>query len=208
MLLTTPQVRSTPAYNADGGIVDTSSATLGGPSLLNWSAAAFPPQTCSQPQPWNGGSEPTDSHRGSPRQPRARSSKDFPLVSPLAELEAVLEYLFTGNAALTITQSDLRRLQPKEYLNDTLIEFGLGLWLDDLRMKDQALAEQIYVFSPFFYSQFSRKQPIGAAALFLTPLLTVCSAHNLEDGYKSMRRWTSKVNLFKKKYIVVPINEE
>lgn len=31
----------------------------------------------------------------------------------------------TGTGALSIMQSDLRRLQPEEYLNDTLIEFGL-----------------------------------------------------------------------------------
>ncbi|KAG6378017.1 hypothetical protein JVT61DRAFT_13696 [Boletus reticuloceps] len=105
-------------------------------------------------------------------------------------------------------QSDIRRLKRKEYLNDTLIEFGLRLWLNNLRMTDQALADQIYIFSPFFYSQFSCKKSIGAVPLFLTPLLTVYSAHNLEDGYKSMWRWTSKVNLFKKKYIIVPINEE
>jgi Ulp1 family protease len=34
------------------------------------------------------------------------------------------------------------------------------------------------------------------------------SPSSLEEGYKSVRKWTSKVDLFKKKYIIVPINEQ
>ena len=32
-------------------------------------------------------------------------------------------------------------------------------------------------------------------------------SHSKEEGYKSVRKWTTKVDLFSKKYIVVPINE-
>jgi len=84
--------------------------------------------------------------------------------------------------------SDLKRLKPEEYLNDTLIEFGLKLWLNDLRGKDPALADQIHVFSSFFYKKLNNRK-------------------NPEDGYKSVRKWTSKIDLFTKKYIIVPINE-
>jgi Ulp1 family protease len=31
---------------------------------------------------------------------------------------------------------------------------------------------------------------------------------SLEEGYQSIRKWTLKVDLFKKKYIIVPINEK
>lgn len=40
-------------------------------------------------------------------------------------LFSVLMYPPTGIGALSIMNSDLRRLEPEEYLNDTLIEFGL-----------------------------------------------------------------------------------
>ena len=29
-----------------------------------------------------------------------------------------------------------------------------------------------------------------------------------EEGYNSVRKWTSKFDLFQKKYIIVPINEK
>jgi len=31
---------------------------------------------------------------------------------------------------------------------------------------------------------------------------------SIEEGYNSVRKWTSKFNLFEKKYIIVPINEQ
>lgn len=37
----------------------------------------------------------------------------------------ILVYPFSGTGAVNITKGDLRRLRPGEYLNDTLIEFGL-----------------------------------------------------------------------------------
>lgn len=37
----------------------------------------------------------------------------------------------------------------------------------------------------------------------------VCSKEKGYDkGYQSVRKWTSKLDLFQKKYIVVPINEK
>jgi hypothetical protein len=30
----------------------------------------------------------------------------------------------------------------------------------------------------------------------------------VEEGYLNVRKWTSKIDLFKKKYIIVPINEK
>lgn len=31
---------------------------------------------------------------------------------------------------------------------------------------------------------------------------------SLEEGYQSVRKWTSKFDFFDKKYIIVPINEQ
>lgn len=38
-----------------------------------------------------------------------------------------------------------------------------------------------------------------------TIALTICS---IEEGYNSVRKWTSKFDIFKKKYVIVPINEQ
>ncbi|OCH91910.1 cysteine proteinase [Obba rivulosa] len=106
--------------------------------------------------------------------------------SPDAD-ELILIWPPQGAGAVNITRGDLKRLQPDQYLNDTLIEFGLKLWLNDLRNTNPVLAEQIHVFSSFFYKKLNVK--------------------NKEEGYQSVRKWTSKFDLFKKKYLVVPINE-
>ncbi|KAG6916326.1 hypothetical protein DXG01_007376 [Tephrocybe rancida] len=69
--------------------------------------------------------------------------------------EVILCYPQGIPGAVYIKNSDYRRLDPGEYLNDTLIEFGL----------------------------------------------------NPDDGYESVRKWTAKIDIFSKKYIIVPINE-
>ncbi|KAG5646528.1 hypothetical protein DXG03_003295 [Asterophora parasitica] len=89
--------------------------------------------------------------------------------------------------AVNINNADLKRLQPGEFLNDTLIEFGLKFWLRQLEESNPELASQVHVFSSFFYKKLNKK--------------------NMDEGYESVRKWTAKINLFSKKYIIVPINE-
>lgn len=126
--------------------------------------------------------------RRSLRQSTARRAKSpFPPSPTIAEPDDLFLVYPPGTGALNIMRSDLKRLGPEEYLNDTLIEFGLKLWLTELREKDPTLADQIHVFSSFFYKKLNKKNP--------------------EEGYQSVRKWTSKVDLFSKKYIIVPINE-
>ncbi|KAI6129977.1 hypothetical protein EV401DRAFT_681080 [Pisolithus croceorrhizus] len=128
--------------------------------------------------------------RRSTRQFIAQSAKLTPPLAPQPNVEQdelVLMYPPGGPGALNIMRSDLKRLEPEEYLNDTLIEFGLKLWLSELREKDPLLADQIHVFSSFFYKKLNTK--------------------NVEEGFQSVRKWTAKVDLFSKKYIIVPINE-
>ncbi|KAG6841694.1 hypothetical protein C0991_007964 [Blastosporella zonata] len=101
--------------------------------------------------------------------------------------EVILCYPQGIPGAVYIKNSDYRRLAPGEYLNDTLIEFGLKLWLRRLQESNPELASQIHVFSSFFYKKLNNK--------------------NADEGYESVRKWTSKIDIFSKKYIIIPINE-
>ncbi|KAH9925567.1 uncharacterized protein B0H18DRAFT_1119406 [Fomitopsis serialis] len=103
--------------------------------------------------------------------------------------ELILVYPPAGAGAINVNKSDLKRLDDGCYLNDTLIEFGLKLWLADLKDKNPTFAEQVHVFSSFFYKKLNVK------------------GKGKDEGYQSVRKWTSKIDLFQKKYIVVPINE-
>ena len=76
---------------------------------------------------------------------------------------------------MNVTRGDFERLQPGKYLNDTLIEFGLKyvwptverhslrvftrrLWLSDIRDCNPELADQIHLFSSFFYKKLAIKE--------------------------------------------------
>ncbi|KAJ7288133.1 hypothetical protein C8J57DRAFT_1047944 [Mycena rebaudengoi] len=99
--------------------------------------------------------------------------------------------------AVTITNNDRARPADDESLNDTLIEFGLkravcfSLWLQNLKKENPELAKQIHVFRSFFYKKLNKKKYSSA----LHPATRV-------------RKWTSKFDLFEKKYIIIPINEK
>ncbi|KAJ3791965.1 hypothetical protein GGU11DRAFT_761156, partial [Lentinula aff. detonsa] len=47
---------------------------------------------------------------------------------------------------------DIARLDPGRMLNDSLIEFGLRFWHHGLMISHPRLAEDVFVFNPFFYS--------------------------------------------------------
>ncbi|KAJ7643968.1 hypothetical protein FB45DRAFT_896539 [Roridomyces roridus] len=130
------------------------------------------------PRPLHSEAEPTRrSTRQSVAPPRPNVDLD----------EVILVYPPGQTGAVNVTNGDVLRLSPGEFLNDTLIEFGLKLWLQELEKTNPELVKQIHVFSSFFYKKLTNK---GA-----------------KQGYESVKKWTSKFNLFDKKFIIVPINE-
>ncbi|KAF8526112.1 hypothetical protein JB92DRAFT_2700765, partial [Gautieria morchelliformis] len=76
----------------------------------------------------------------------------------LPSIISILLYPSTGTGAVNVTNGDLKRLEPGEFLNDTLIELGLKLWLHDLRVHRPEFADQVHVFSSFFYTQLNQKK--------------------------------------------------
>lgn len=101
--------------------------------------------------------------------------------------EVILMYPYGVPGAVNVTLGDVARLEPEEFLNDTLIEFGFKSWLRELEDSNPELASQVYVFNSFFYKKLNKR--------------------NIKEGYDSVRKWTSKIDIFSKKYIIVPINE-
>jgi Ulp1 family protease len=75
-------------------------------------------------------------------------------------------------------------------VNDTIIELGLRYLLEGIKKRNPDLHEQIYVFSSFFYKRISEGRRDRKAA------------------YEFVKKWTKKLDIFKKKYLVVPINEK
>ncbi|KAG9070697.1 hypothetical protein KI688_008236 [Linnemannia hyalina] len=59
-----------------------------------------------------------------------------------------------------------------------------------MELKNKALSDQVYIFNTFFYQRLLSKPAKGATS-----------------SYNSIKSWTAKVDIFSKKYIVVPIHE-
>ena len=104
------------------------------------------------------------------------------------ETKPILRYPTSGPFAVTLLQCDLERLKEGEYLNDTMIEFGLRYLLERIKRNNPSLVQQIHVFNTFFYHKLTESR-------------------DRSKTYEHLRKWTNKVNIFDKMYVVVPINE-
>lgn len=100
-----------------------------------------------------------------------------------------LVYPSTGKNRATIDKDDIQRLDEGQYLNDNIIIFYLRYLQKSLEERDEKLAKRIYFQNTFFYDK-------------LKPTKT-----GQGINYDSVKTWTSKVDLFSKDYIIVPINE-
>lgn len=74
--------------------------------------------------------------------------------------------------------------------------------MDDLAEQQPELARQVHVFSTFFYKKLGSKYVDKNTS---SVMLNGCSA---KAGYPSVQKWTRKVDLFQKKYIIVPVHEK
>ncbi|KAG9323069.1 hypothetical protein KVV02_004621 [Mortierella alpina] len=92
--------------------------------------------------------------------------------------------------SIAIQVEDMSRLHEGEFLNDTLIEFGLKYVYSNLEATNPELAEQTYIFNSFFYQRLLTKPGRG-----------------MSTSYDSIKSWTNKIDIFSKKYIIVPIHE-
>jgi hypothetical protein len=88
-----------------------------------------------------------------------------------------------------VEMPDIPRLDEGEYLNDNLVWFGLRYLKDKLEKTNPELAQRFHFFNTFFYGNL---KPAKSGASI---------------NYNTVKEWTSKVDLFTKDFIVVPICE-
>ncbi|KAI0119882.1 hypothetical protein GGR51DRAFT_568 [Nemania sp. FL0031] len=100
-----------------------------------------------------------------------------------------LVYPNAGKNRATIDKDDIQRLDEGQFLNDNIIIFYLRYLQKNLEDNNGDVAKRIYFQNTFFYDK-------------LKPTKT-----GQGINYDSVKSWTSKVDLFSKDYIIVPINE-
>ncbi|KAF9439077.1 hypothetical protein BGZ76_000039 [Entomortierella beljakovae] len=107
--------------------------------------------------------------------------------------ETLFVYPFNNSAkskSIVVKAEDSARLEYEGFLNDTMIEFGLKYVQANAEIKNQDLSGQVYIFNTFFYQRLVAKPMKGSA-----------------NSYDAIKSWTAKVDIFSKKYVIVPINE-
>jgi hypothetical protein len=95
---------------------------------------------------------------------------------------------------------DLNRCA-NDFLNDNLIDFSL------IRLLDQSFAcpeTELYAFSSFFYSRFADGKGNYNRALN-EPGKIECPD---DLGYSYVEKWAKKVDIFKCKYLLIPVNKD
>ncbi|KAH9910075.1 hypothetical protein F4778DRAFT_714025 [Xylariomycetidae sp. FL2044] len=94
-----------------------------------------------------------------------------------------------GKNRAIVDKDDIHRLNEGEFLNDNLVIFYLRFLQNELESNRPELASRIYFQNTFFYDKLKSGR----------------TSQGID--YDSVKAWTSKVDLFTKDYIIVPINE-
>ncbi|CAO3638352.1 unnamed protein product [Cunninghamella echinulata] len=137
------------------------------------------------------------------------------------------EILFTypnekTKGAISITQHDKETLEPERYLNDNIINYyikslydGYSSKLNDDSSSTPNGSKKItkMIFNNKINTQSaSDSKPINEVHTYNTFFYTKISQNNrqLIDGdiYNNVKNWTKDVDLFEKKYVLIPINEK
>lgn len=104
-------------------------------------------------------------------------------------LKSQLSYPQMGKNQAVVDHQDIERLNEEEFLNDNLISFYMRYLQENLQRENPEIANKVHFHNTFFYETLTKG-----------PLKTGIN-------YNAVSRWTSKVDLFSKEFIVVPITE-
>lgn len=119
-----------------------------------------------------------------------------------SSIDKYCQFPLTGGT--TVTTDDYVCLEDESFLNDVIIDFYLRFL--QFSMMGEADRDRTHVFSTFFYNRLTtRPKPMKNR---LHPIEDNQNLSAPEKRYERVKRWTKKINLFDKDFIVVPINEQ
>ncbi|XP_030613960.1 sentrin-specific protease 7 isoform X2 [Archocentrus centrarchus] len=98
---------------------------------------------------------------------------------------------------ITVTMEDLQCLDSGQYLNDVIIDFYLKYLLQNA---SAAVAERSHIFSSFFYKQLTRRDNASEGGN--------SDSCQRQRRHQRVKTWTRHVDIFKKDFLFVPVNQE
>lgn len=101
------------------------------------------------------------------------------------KFEPQLCYKFDDGASYTITNQDFKCLYNHDWINDTILDFFTKFYAEKAVRNLIITSEEVHIMSSFFYTKL---------------------VSDPADYYQNVKKWVSNSNLFRKKYVVVPIN--
>lgn len=113
---------------------------------------------------------------------------DYHSFEPIPDFNPELRYKFHDGPEITVTERDFTTLQRNNWVNDVIIDFGLKYIVEDAIKKGLVAASEIHSFNSFFYTKLTSGQA------------------GTHDYYTNIKRWLSKVDLMKLKYLIIPVN--
>ncbi|KAF5296827.1 hypothetical protein FQA39_LY12345 [Lamprigera yunnana] len=107
-----------------------------------------------------------------------------------------------GKGGLSINTEDYLCLAQDQFLNDVIIDFYLKYLVLNLPEETQ---KKVHVFSTFFYKRLTTKP--AKASRRSHPAEVDPSLTAAQKRHARVEKWTKRVNLFEKDFIIIPINE-
>ncbi|XP_073329720.1 uncharacterized protein [Pagrus major] len=98
---------------------------------------------------------------------------------------------------ITVTMEDLQCLDSGQFLNDVIIDFYLKYLL---HKASDAVTERSHIFSSFFYKQLTRRDNASEGI--------TKDACQRQRRHQRVKTWTRHVDIFKKDFLFVPVNQE
>ena len=134
-------------------------------------------------------------------------------TNSFSSMPQVLYTYKMGKSAISITKEDVKCLRPDEFLNDTIIDFFCNYLLDKHLSPEQR--ETVHVFSSFFYKTYTQvKSASRYSSTSSSPSTADAGSKTIVNHQIKYRRhdkvknWTKNVDLFKKDFIFIPVNED
>ncbi|GAV54181.1 hypothetical protein ZYGR_0AK06830 [Zygosaccharomyces rouxii] len=96
-----------------------------------------------------------------------------------------LRHKFEDGSNYTITNQDFRCLYNHDWINDSILDFFTKYYVETSIERGIVKRDEVHIMSSFFYTKL---------------------VSDPGDYYGNVKKWVTNCDLFKKKYVVVPIN--
>ncbi|CAO2834487.1 unnamed protein product [Amaranthus hypochondriacus] len=96
-----------------------------------------------------------------------------------------------GVDSVSISKSDVDLLEPDIFVNDTIIDFYIKYLQNELPPSQRS---RFHFFNTFFFCKLAE------------PSKNPSCVFDGKAGFRRVRKWTRKVNIFEKDYIFIPVN--